>query len=358
MKILLILFITFLSQISYSQNQITKSPLSISGYLETYYQFDLNRPSDHVRPDFIYSHNRHNEINLNLGLIKANYATDEVRANFALATGTYMNANYVAEAGVLKNIFEANTGIKLSKTKNLWFDAGIFSSHLGFEGALSKDCWTLTRSILADNSPYFESGAKITYTSDNEKLLISGLALNGWQRITRVNGNSLISFGTQLQYKITENILFNYSSFIGTDKPDSARLDRIFHNFYSIISLTNKLGITLGFDIGTEEKATDLNEVNTWYSPVAIIKYKFSDKWTIAARGEYYQDKNGVIIAIGTTNGFQTSGFSFNVDYIPASNVLIRLEGRTLNSKDKIFIKNNKEINSNSFVTGSMAYSF
>ena len=28
----------------------------------------------------------------------------------ALAAGTYMNANYAAEPGVLKNIYEANAG--------------------------------------------------------------------------------------------------------------------------------------------------------------------------------------------------------------------------------------------------------
>ena len=71
--------------------------------------------------------------------------------------------------------------------------AGIFTSHIGFESAVSKDCWTLTRSILADNSPYYESGARLTYTSNNNKWLISALALNGWQRIQRPAGNSLMS---------------------------------------------------------------------------------------------------------------------------------------------------------------------
>jgi hypothetical protein len=71
---------------------------------------------------------KHNEVNLNLGFIKGTYNTQNVRANFALATGTYMNANYAAEPDVLKNIYEANAGIKISKKKDLWIDAGIFSS--------------------------------------------------------------------------------------------------------------------------------------------------------------------------------------------------------------------------------------
>ncbi|MBP6416371.1 MAG: porin [Chitinophagaceae bacterium] len=338
--------------------QDSTGSLTISGYAEAYYQYDFNKPSDNNRPGFIYSHNRHNEFNLNLGFIKANYTAARVRANLALAAGTYMNANYAAEPGVLKNIYEANAGVKLSKNKNLWLDAGIMPSHIGFESAVSKDCWNMTRSILADNSPYFEAGAKITYTSHNGKWLVSGMALNGWQRITRVNGNSLMSWGTQIQYKPSDKFLLNYSTFIGTDKPDSARLSRLFHNIYGIFNVTDKFGITAGFDIGTEEKFPGSDDKNTWYSPVLILKYTFHNKWAIAVRGEYYSDEDGVVIATGTLNGFKTTGFSLNIDYSPMKNFVVRLEARNLSSKDEIFIKPSGITNNNTFITSSIAVSF
>lgn len=330
--------------------------LTISGYTEAYYQYDFNKPSDGNRPGFIYSHNRHNEFNLNLGFLKASYTAERVRANLALAAGTYVNANYAAEPGVLKNIFEADAGIKLGK-KNVWLDAGIFPSHIGFESAVSRDCWNLTRSILADNSPYFEAGAKITYTTDNGKWILSGMALNGWQRITRVSGNSLISWGTQLQYKPSDKTLLNYSTFIGTDKPDSARLSRFFNNFYGILSLSDKWGLTLGFDIGTEEK-TPAGGSNTWFSPAVILKYSVNDRWAFAARLEHYHDKNGVMIATGSPNGFQTTGYSFNIDFSPARNALVRFEARNFCSKDKIFAKENGFTKSSTFITSSIAVSF
>lgn len=334
------------------------NPFTFSGYVEAYYQYDFNKPADNNRPGFIYSHNRHNEFNVNLGYLKGSYNADWVRANLALAAGTYMNANYAAETGVLKNVFEANAGIKISKRKNLWIDAGIFASHIGFESAISKDCWVLTRSILAENSPYFESGAKLTYTSDNTKWLVSGMVLNGWQRIKRVDANSLMSYGTQLQYKPNANITLNYSTFIGTDKPDSARLWRYFHNLYGIFNVTSKFGITAGFDIGSEQKTKGSSDFNTWYTPVLILKYAVSPKLAIAARGEYYDDEYGVIIASGTPNGFKTTGFSLNVDYTPISNAVIRVEARTLNSKDDIFTKGIGVTNNNTFITSSIAVSF
>lgn len=353
-----ILFGTALLMSAQLMAQDSTGSLTISGYAEAYYQYDFNKPADNNRPGFIYSHNRHNEFNLNIGFIKANYTAERVRANLALAAGTYMNANYSAEPGVLKNILEANAGVKISKKKNLWIDAGIMPSHIGFESAVSKDCWNLTRGILAENSPYFEAGAKISYTTDDGKWFLSGMALNGWQRITRVSGNSLMSWGTQIQFKPSGKVLLNYSTFIGTDKPDSVRLSRFFHNIYGIFNVTDKFGVTAGFDIGTEEKFPGSDDKNTWYTPVLILKYAFNNKWAIAGRVEHYNDKNGVIIATGSPNGFQTTGYSFNIDHSPAKNVLVRLEARNLSSKDDIFNTPNTITNNNTFITSSIAVSF
>lgn len=269
-----------------------------------------------------------------------------------------MNANYAAEPGVLKNIYEADAGVKISKTKNLWIDAGVLPSHIGFESAHSPDCWILTRSIIADNSPYFEGGAKITYTTDNNKWLISALALNGWQRIQRVPGNSLMSWGTQLQYKPSGKLILNYSTFFGTDKPDSARQFRHFHNLYGILQFTDKVGLILDLDIGQEQKAKGTNDYNTWYGAVAILRFTPNSNWVFALRGEYYNDEKGVIISTGTANGFQTLGASLNLDRNIGNHFLWRTEIRTLNSKDKIFMEENGLVGNNMAITTSFALTF
>jgi hypothetical protein len=332
--------------------------LKISGYLETYYSYDFANPVNHNRPGFVYSHNRHNEVNLNLGFVKLAYNTDKVRGNIALMTGSYANANLAAEQGVLKNIFEANAGVKISKTKNLWVDAGIFASHIGFESAIGKDCWNLTRSILADNSPYYESGVKLSYTSDNEKWFISGLILNGWQRIQRVDGNNTPAWGHQLTFKPNSKITLNSSSFVGSDTPDSIRQMRYFHNFYAQIQLNEKFGLTAGFDIGAQQKSKESSDYNTWYTPILIAKYSPTEKISIAARGEYYRDANGVIIATNTPNGFQTYGYSLNLDYTILNNIVWRIEGRGFTSKDEIFTLDKQPTTQNYFVTTSLAVSF
>lgn len=336
----------------------TPKNLTISGYAEIYYGFDFTRPADNTRPGFVYSHNRHNEVNLNLGFIKANYDNGSVRANLALMAGTYVNANLAAEQGVLKNVFEANAGIKLSKTANLWLDGGIFSSYIGFESAISKDCWVLTRNIVSENTPYYESGAKLTYTTNDGKLTLAGLYLNGWQRINRPNNNSKPAGGVQVYYKPTDNITLNYSNYLGTEGADSVGVRRIYHNFYGIFKLTDAFGLTAGFDYGTQQQTKGSSAANHILAPVAIARYQLAEKWAVAGRVEYYEDKNGVIIAVTNPNGFRTTGYSLNFDYAPVSNALVRLEGKMLDSKDAIFVRQGNAVRNNALVTASFAVSF
>lgn len=356
--LIIIIFVSGFRSLAQDSTREKNSSVSFIGYAELYYGYDFNRPFDNNRPAFVYSYNRHNEITVNLAFLKAAYSSEGIRGNIAIAAGTYMNANYAAEPGVLKNIFEANVGKKLSKHGNLWIDAGIMPSHIGFESAIGKDCWALTRSILADNSPYYESGVKITYVSGNGKWLLSGLALNGWQRIQRVAGNSLISWGTQVSFKPSSKLTLNYSTFLGTDKPDSARLWRYFHNTYCIFQLSEVIGLTLGFDLGQEQVSKGSNELNTWFSPVALLRITPDNNWAVAMRGEYYDDKKSVIVATGSPNGFRTFGASVNIDRSIGSHFLWRTEVKTFINRDEIFVSPNGTTNTNTVITMLFVLSF
>lgn len=358
-KIVYTALIAFVGTIANAQEVAQETnPFTFSGYIDTYYSYDFGNPENHTRPGFMYSYNKHNEATLNLGYVKANYAKGIVRGNFALMAGTYAQYNLAAEQDLMKNIFEANIGVKVSKTANLWVDAGIMPSHIGFESAVGKDCMNLTRSILAENTPYYEAGVKLGYTSKSEKWYLAAMYLNGWQRIQRVDGNQTPAFGTQVTYKPSGKTTLNWSTFVGNEQPDTDRKWRYFNNFYGQFKVSEKTNLVAGFDIGVQQTANGSSDYDTWYSPVLIAQYKPTAKIQLAARGEYYQDKSGVIIATGTPNGFKTFGYSANFDYFVADNVLFRIEARSLNSKDEIFLKDNTPTTGNFFITTAMAISF
>jgi hypothetical protein len=325
-------FLTFVLTSERLYADTLTNPIQFSGYIETYYGYDFSNPDELSRPDFLYSYHRHNEVNLNLGYIKTAYLKDGVRGNFALMTGTYAAANLAGEPALARSIFEANAGVKVSRKMELWIDAGVFASHIGFESAVGANCWTMTRSILADNSPYYESGVKLSYTSASGKWFLSALVLNGWQRIYRLSGSEMPSFGHQITWTPNKKVVLNSSSYIGREDPLGSKSMRYFHNFFGQFQLSEQLGLIAGFDIGAQQQAKGSEVYEVWYSPVLIARYTPTERFALAARAEYYSDEDRVIIASPGNYGFQTLGYSFNTDLRVRENVLWRVEFRSFKS--------------------------
>lgn len=333
--------------------------VTLTGYLETYYVRDFNSPQNNKRPDFTYSHNRANGLSVNLALIKAAFSSSRTRANLALASGTYMRANYAVEPKGLQKLYEANVGVKLLSDDEVWFDVGLMPSHIGFESAIGIENWTMTRSLMAENSPYFETGARLSYTTQDGKWYMSGLLLNGWQRINRPDGNTTPAIGHQLTYKPNQLVTLNSSSFIGNDKSDRDRQMRYFHNFYGQFKLTDQWSLTTAFDIGAEERGAGRDGYNVWFTPVVIAKYQVNDQLSISGRAEYYQDRNGVIISTNTPHGFRTLGYSLNADYKLNPKVTLRAEVREFKSKDDIFDQDGRRLSgANLMAATAVALSF
>ena len=336
----LIVFLLFTIQQVHAQTDSVKK-FHFSGYAELYYSYDFSRPTNKEKPSFVYNHKRHDEINTNLILLKSTYQDNHFRANIGLMAGNYSRYNLSAEPNWAKFIYEANVGFLLSKKQTIWIDAGVMPSHIGFESAISADCWTLTRNILAENSPYYESGIKIGYTNRQENLNIAFLVLNGWQRMHIPSDFTKPSYGIQVNLKPSKHLTLNYSNFIGTALPDSLESFRTYHNFYLIYDSDQKLGAIVGVDFGKENNFH--NKHAFWYSPAFILQYKPQKNTKLALRGEYFNDNHEIIVPTINRSGFRVLGVSTNIDYHFNRKITSRLEGKLYLSKDRIF--NNGQMN-------------
>lgn len=78
------------------------SPFEISGYVEACGSTAFSDSFDDRKPSLFVSHNRNDEPAVNLAFLKTKYDAGNIKANFALAAGTYMRASYAAEPGLLK----------------------------------------------------------------------------------------------------------------------------------------------------------------------------------------------------------------------------------------------------------------
>lgn len=313
----------------------TTHHVHISAYGEGYYSYDFAQPANHEKPVFIYNHKRHNELNINLIYVKSAFEHEKTRANLAGMIGNYAQYNLSAEPIWARFVYEANAGVRLSKKQNLWVDVGILPSHIGFESATGADCWTLTRSILAENSPYYEMGAKLSFSHPKHPIQMAFLLLNGWQKISRPDFMQRSSVGMQFTYKPSDNFTLNYSNFIGNDKPDSLHAWRIFHNLYTQCALSEKWEMIVGVDVGTDKY--NAHNYGWWYAPIVITRYSLHKTGKIALRAEWYSDPKQIIITTQTSNGFQTAGFSANYDLQLNRYIQWRSELKTYYSKDPIF---------------------
>lgn len=364
-KSLLLVFLLAISKIGIAQEDTllypvtsdSKTTLSIFAYLDVFYAYDFNKPVSNIRVPYMVNHNRHNEFNLNIGAIGTSIQNDRYHAKIVLQAGTYAIDNYANENEVMRIVNEASAGIALTRNRKLWLDAGILNSHIGFEALNMMDGITLTRSLMVENIPYYLTGAKLTYTF-NEKWSLLAMITNGWQRIKRVEGNSMMSYSTGLYFTPSDKLKFGWNTFIGTDDPDTTRRMRYFNEIYALITFNNKWTIRTGLDYGIQQTSKGSDHYNPWFLASFLTQYAFHPHWALGLRSEYAIDKYRIIIDNPTPNEFVLWGLSANLDYKPIKNVLARIEGRYWFSENQIFVKNESYVSNDLFITFSLLITF
>lgn len=353
----LVFFLTIMVQTAWSQVTNTavmdttdfryQGKVSIEGYIDTYYAYDFNKPRDSNRP-YSISMNRHNELTINLAYMAIKYSSSRLRARLVPGFGTYMNANYSHEPGTIKNLLEASGGVKISKTKNIWIDAGVFGSPYTNESAISKDHLAYTRSFAPEFVPYYLAGIKFSMPL-SAKMNLYLYVLNGWQQIADQNSGK--SVGTQLEYRPTSNLLVNWNTYAGQDRivSDSTNGSRFFTDVFFLYS-KGKWSATACIYGGVHKHE---DKKATWGQANVIGRFNISETVSLSGRVEYFSDGQGVqVIPVTSAKGFSCYSSSLGVNLKFAENVLVRFEGRTFLSEKKIFERDDRAVkNSNLFTT-------
>ncbi len=343
----------------------SKLKITWGGFIDSQYAYDFNNPAN-VDRVFTTQPSRSNEFNLNLGHIEVNLNSDKLRSRFAIQTGTSVQINYAAEpsvgsisgSDVSRHIQEARIGYRISKST--WVDAGIFFAHVGAETWLSKDNINLTRSLVADFSPYYLSGVKLTHQA-TEALTLQLLITNGWQNISENNSDKNI--GTGIDYSL-DHISFLYNTLIGNEV--SADLNgnprpgsfRHYHNFIIKSKNTKTSNWAAQFDIGFQQKEFESN-YSRWFGASLMGRFKISKSQKISLRAEYFKDADQIIIVTNRPDSFNVFGGSIGFDQELENNLFWRTEFRYLQGDSDIFPKDDSKFSkSNSTLTTSLALSF
>jgi hypothetical protein len=323
------------------------------GFLDTYYGYDFNNPATTKRLSFLYNHTRSQTPAVNLVLFAARFETGRFRANLALQEGTYVQDNYASEPRALRWIHQANLGLALNNDKNLWLELGVFPSHIGFESAISSENITRSRSLIAENSPYFETGAKLSW-KPCENWQWALLYLNGWQRIRAIPGENNPSFGTQATFTPKQGVTFNWSTFFGTDQGKAAETRLFFHNFYGDFLLGPRWRIIGGIDFG--KRTTRGLAAKNWGGAALLARYAFPNSWSAAVRLEQYSDPDQALVTTVSNIGIKASGASFTIDKDISPQIKIGLEARRLQNGSSLYALPATQRSENWFLLAMLSY--
>jgi hypothetical protein len=312
--------------------------LAIGGYLDTYYGYNFNRPASGDVPYFV-SMARHNEANINLAAIDVRYTTERLRSVLVVGFGSYVNANYAAEPGSLKNLIEARVGVKPFKRKEIWIDFGVLGSPYTNESAISKDHMMYTRSFAPEYVPYYLAGAKISVPLGKK---VNGYLylLNGWQQI--MDANSGKSVGTQIEWRVGKKSLLNWNTYVGDERSAAAPNNRMryFTDVFWIFNPDGKFSLTSCAYIGIQQRVDSLGTSSHkyWWQANVIGRYSFTPKISLSGRFEYFSDPNSVqITSINPMGGFSSysAGLCFNLKLF--DNAMFRLEGRHFFAEKNVY---------------------
>jgi hypothetical protein len=330
--------------------------ISIGGYVDTYYTYNFSQIPDKNIP-YLTASARHNEMNINLAFLDLRYSSSRIRARLVAGFGTFMMVNYVNEPVPLKFLLEASVGVKPFKNYDAWIYAGILGSPFTNESYLSKDHLMYTRSLAAENVPYYLTGFKVQLPI-GKKLTLSLYGLNGWQNISE-NGDGKAA-ATQLEYNISSNLIFNWNTYIGDEKTDSTpnyRL-RAFTDIFFIYS-KKKFDLTSSAYIGVQMREDSLKNITSpiWYSGNVIARYQFNKTFSISGRVEYFRDAQNVLVRPTTTNKqFHVLGGGICLNFHLWENFMFRVEGRGFYGFNKIYRDmSGNEVNYNGQLTGSFS---
>lgn len=342
--------------IGYTQSETGQDPLpvySIQFFAEGYYGLSTYEGRKD-QEEFYYNHHSLRSPKINYAQVLFEKKLNTWQFQLGIHDGIYVRRNYADQPQWAQLLSHANIQYSSQHFIGLKILAGIFPSHIGFESARTDANLTASRSMLAENSPYYESGIQCQYQPLSNKWQLGLYLLTGWQQAHIELPAKRISMGWSSRYNIADNWGLFYNGFSGFTHTASYE-KRSYHNFYSQMSSQRWTGI-VGFDYGTAQ----IQGINhQWYSPVAILQYQRNNHLKFAFRYEYMQVPSAAFILIDQNYNYdRRSAISANIDFKSNKNWLLRLEYKQAWGLGYLPGQKDMQIKNNNLILLSLSKSF
>ena len=176
--------------------------------------------------------------------------------------------------------------------KGLRFDVGKMGTFVGAEVLEAIDNPNYSRSFLFTwAEPLTHTGAKASYAF-NDKINAALFVVNGWDNMNDNNTGKSVGLSVNLTPNDKISGYVNYLT--GPEHTNNTRDNRSLLDLIATITPIKPLSFILNYDNGQEQHLSATGGTAEWSGVSAIAKYDFSDTYSLALRGEYFDDKDGV----------------------------------------------------------------
>jgi hypothetical protein len=328
-------------------------PMDISGFIDGYYSYNVNRPSDAANGQVndLYNFNdKTDQFNINAAKLTLNHDPDPVGAHIDILLGRaneLSNNNYAAPNAPktkdqLNYIEQAFVSVKPPKAKGLELDFGKFVTSAGAEVIETKDNWNYSRSILfAYAIPYFHVGLRSSFPLSKTET-VGVQIVNGWNNVSKTNGG--VTIGLTSAY-VKPKYTWNVNYYTGPENPDTQKGYRNLIDSTLLLTPTAKFSAYLNYDYGQNRDALTAQgntTLNHWQGGAVAVREQVTAKSALAGRFEYFSDPQGFQTAAGV--GQDVKEFTTTYEYKWAEGLLSRLEYRHDWSNQLFFHKGDTEM--------------
>jgi Putative beta-barrel porin-2, OmpL-like. bbp2 len=290
-------------------------PLVIAGSVDAYFRYGFNKTASTT--SFTSSHNT-----FALGWANIIVSKDGATTGFVadLAFGQRANEfNYVytkldssGRSQALSVIKQAYVYWKASK--DVKFTLGSFNTHLGYEVPEATTNLNYSMSYMFSYGPFYHTGLKMDYTLSPEWNLMVGLFDDTDTKYGNTNG---LHLGGQLSYQKGDiKAFFNVIS--GSDY-DATPNDPNVHTGTQLDLVVNyQASKTLALGLNATSKSITIPNTTpssaSWSGLALYANLATSDAVTLALRGEYFSDKDGVNLGIVDGTGTSVTGITLSAN--------------------------------------------
>lgn len=317
--------------------------VKFGGFLDAYYNFDFNEPSDAtvtnggggLYRNFDFNHNSLTLSQVDFEVMKAVSESAPlgymVQMDFG-PTASLVNLGDFATSNITGTHFmQYYLSGRVPVGKGLTLDFGKFVTQHGAEVIDTRADWNYSRGLLfALAIPYYHFGLRATYPV-SDKLTLTAYLVNGWNNVIDNNGGK--TGGFQLLWNPTSRVSFVQNYMVGQEQPEGNDSIRHLWDTLLTVKLHDKVTFMANYDYGMDRayvtefigrRLIERNYHTHWSGVAGYLKFQVTPTFALIPRFEFYSDP----MAVTTGTRQQLKEFTITPEFIVSNNLVMRFEYR------------------------------